>query len=186
MNRRAREILYERTYREDRNAVRDILLKYESDYDVVDDLTQEVFLRVWQSLEKWDKKSKFLTWVCAIARQVGIDHVRAQHADKRSHEVLEVYVEPEHSDGAPVPYYDRTDLSLYVQAEADHLDPYYEYEAHQGPDLAMEAMPPKMAMAVGMRRDGIPNPEIARELGVSEKTVRNLLTESRKYFRDNS
>ena len=185
MDRKAREELYLRTHRDDIMAVREVLMKYESDFDLVDDLTQETFAQVWDNLDAWREEATFLTWVCSIAYKVGADWQRRQSADKRRHEVLECYIEqPE--GGEYSAYYDRGDLSMDVAESSAAQDPLLQMEAEEAYARAVQAMPPTMAMAVAMRRDGIHNPEIARELGVSEKTVRNLVSESHKYFRDNS
>lgn len=186
MDRKSRERRWNKAYSEDRNAVREILLKMESDYDLVDDLMQDTFERAWDKLDQWDHRSSFLTWVCTIANNVGVDHVRRTQAEKRANEVLEVYLPTDiDAEFMNVPYYDRFQGSTYVEEVTGAQDPALHHEAEVMFYDAVEAMPPKMAMAVMMRRDGISNPEIARELECSEKTVRNLITESRQYFRDN-
>lgn len=44
--------------------------------DESSDLTQEVFLKVWKSLKKFDQRKKFKTWIYAIARNASIDWLR--------------------------------------------------------------------------------------------------------------
>lgn len=186
MNRTEREQAWRECYRQDVNAVREMILRRESDFDVVDDLTNQTFLIAWENLDRWKESSTFLTWVVGIAKNVVGHHLEKVMAEKRAKEVLEVYVEPEFDGGGyATPYYDRTDLSADVAAGTELQDPHYSAEGRDTWDVALEAMPRKMALAVCMRRDGHPNSEIARELGVSEKRVRNLVHESLRYFRDN-
>ena len=44
--------------------------------DVVEDLAQETFLRVFRGLRYFDGRAKFSTWVYTIAHRVAIDHRR--------------------------------------------------------------------------------------------------------------
>ena len=41
-----------------------------------EDLTQEIFLKVWKSLKKFNSQKSFKTWLFSIARNVCIDYLR--------------------------------------------------------------------------------------------------------------
>jgi len=41
-----------------------------------DDVTQEVFVKMWKNLKKFDKKKVFKTWIFSIARNTAIDLLR--------------------------------------------------------------------------------------------------------------
>lgn len=43
-----------------------------------EDVTQEVFIKVWKNLKKFDKTKKFKTWLYRIARNTAIDHLRTK------------------------------------------------------------------------------------------------------------
>src|SRR5882762_8397012 len=49
------------------------------DYDVALDLTQEVFIKVYNSLTRYRSEFKFSTWIYKIAHNAAIDHLR-RHA----------------------------------------------------------------------------------------------------------
>jgi len=49
----------------------------------VDDLVQEVFLRAWKGLPKWQQKAKFSTWLYRITLNVAADQ-RQQFARART------------------------------------------------------------------------------------------------------
>jgi RNA polymerase sigma-70 factor (ECF subfamily) len=49
------------------------------DRDVVEDLAQETFLRVFRGLRYFDARSKLSTWIYTIAHRVAVDHVRQRH-----------------------------------------------------------------------------------------------------------
>ena len=49
------------------------------DYDAALDLTQEVFIKVYNSLNRYRSEFKFSTWIYKIAHNAAIDHLR-RHA----------------------------------------------------------------------------------------------------------
>lgn len=42
----------------------------------VEDITQEVFIRVWRNLKKFDQKKSFKTWIFSIAKNASIDFLK--------------------------------------------------------------------------------------------------------------
>src|SRR5918997_1615475 len=46
------------------------------DYDAALDLTQEVFIKVYNSLARYSAEYKFSTWIYRIAHNAAIDHLR--------------------------------------------------------------------------------------------------------------
>lgn len=41
-----------------------------------EDITQEVFVKAWRNLKKFDREKKFKTWIFAIAKNTAIDFLR--------------------------------------------------------------------------------------------------------------
>lgn len=50
--------------------------KYIGNAKEAEDLTQEIFLKAWKSLKKFDSQRSFKTWLFSIARNVCIDYLR--------------------------------------------------------------------------------------------------------------
>ena len=46
------------------------------DGPAAEDITQEVFVKVWRKLKSYDRKYSFKTWLLAIARNTAIDYLR--------------------------------------------------------------------------------------------------------------
>src|SRR5215472_7963722 len=44
--------------------------------DVIEDLTQETFLRTFKALEYFDSRARLSTWIYTIAHNVAVDHLR--------------------------------------------------------------------------------------------------------------
>jgi RNA polymerase sigma factor (sigma-70 family) len=164
-------------------AIRKILNEYEDSWDVIDDLEQDVYVEALQS--EFDEASKLVTWLCAIAKNVGRMHVRELAAQKRANEVLESHIEGGlDEEGYATPYYDRTDLSTEYAEACEHLDPYYQYEAEQSAEYAYAQLPGAARHPMRLRAEGYTNPEIAGMLGLSEGYVRKLISRARSLLTD--
>ncbi len=68
-----------------RRKVFHISYKFTGRHDDAEDLTQEIFLKVFKSLEKFHRDADFSTWLSSVARNYCIDRYRAR---KREKEVL--------------------------------------------------------------------------------------------------
>jgi RNA polymerase sigma-70 factor, ECF subfamily len=59
------------------------------DYDAALDLTQEVFIRVYNSLGRYRAEFKFSTWIYRIAHNAAIDHLRRVGASRTEEITIE-------------------------------------------------------------------------------------------------
>jgi RNA polymerase sigma-70 factor (ECF subfamily) len=55
-----------------------ILHRYERDFQKVEDLAQETFLKAWRFLDRFDGRAPFNHWLSRIALRVALDHLRRQ------------------------------------------------------------------------------------------------------------
>lgn len=55
-----------------------------NDYDASLDVTQEVFIKVYKSLERYSSDYKFSTWLYRIAHNAAIDHLRRRSGKEQS------------------------------------------------------------------------------------------------------
>lgn len=53
-----------------------VIWRATGNHDVVEDLAQETFLRVFRGLAAFDRRSHLSTWIFTIAHRVAIDHLR--------------------------------------------------------------------------------------------------------------
>jgi RNA polymerase sigma-70 factor (ECF subfamily) len=67
---------FRRLYRRHQQRVRALLYQI-CDHDAIDDLVQEVFLRVWKGLPKFRQSSQFSTWLYRIVWNVASDYRQA-------------------------------------------------------------------------------------------------------------
>jgi RNA polymerase sigma-70 factor (ECF subfamily) len=71
-DREAAERLVERTYR----GVFALLRRLCGDPDLAADLTQETYRKAWDSLSGFDGRAQFSTWLCRIAYNTFLNHLR--------------------------------------------------------------------------------------------------------------
>ena len=86
-NRGCIDILYRRNY----NNVYFLVLSIVKDKQMAMDLTQDVFLKVFENLSSFKGNSRFSTWLYAIARNHSLEHFRKQK--KYRYESIEDYVQ---------------------------------------------------------------------------------------------
>ncbi len=94
------------------------VLRLVGDRGLAEDLTQEVFLRVHQSLPRFSFRSKFTTWLFQVAKNRVFDELRAR--DRRVRTVdMERTVEPLSVVDAPI---ERAELIESLWAAIDELN----------------------------------------------------------------
>lgn len=55
-----------------------ILHRYERDFQKLEDLAQETFVKAWRFLDRYDGRAPFHHWLSKIALRVALDHLRRQ------------------------------------------------------------------------------------------------------------
>lgn len=84
-------------YRRHQCRVRQILYQL-CDFPMLDDLTQEVFLRAWKGLPKFRQSSQFSTWLYRIAWNVATDRRQTLARDRSRLETIGHSVATQHDD----------------------------------------------------------------------------------------
>ena len=87
-----RSLSFDAVYQQYHNYVRQTLfwmLNYSQAKESVDDLVQEVFLKIWISLTKFKGQSNIKTWVYRIAINTALDYLRAQKVYLNSTQSIE-------------------------------------------------------------------------------------------------
>ena len=50
--------------------------RYVGNMHDAEDVTQEVFIKIWKHIEKFDTEKKFTTWILTITRNTALDHLK--------------------------------------------------------------------------------------------------------------
>lgn len=52
------------------------IFKYVKDQQIAEDIAQDVFLKVWKNLKKFDENRKFKPWLYTIAKNTTLDYIK--------------------------------------------------------------------------------------------------------------
>lgn len=142
-----------------------MLGNYESSLDV----TQEVFIKVYNSLSKYSSEYKFSTWLYRIAHNAAIDHMRRNSMNA-------VSIEAENSDGT----YQLQIESRRPSPEQDHERGEWRNEI----DAVVKCLPPTYRDLILLRHSrDLSYDEIADVTGLPLGTVKNRLFRAREMMR---
>ena len=73
---------WESIVRQYRRKVFNIAYKFVGRHEAAEDLTQEIFLRVFKSLDTFDRRANFQTWLISVSRNLCIDHYRSVRKER--------------------------------------------------------------------------------------------------------
>src|ERR671918_1301258 len=61
-----------------------IAYKFVGRHDLAEDLTQDVFLKLFKSLDTFDRRANFQTWLISVSRNLCIDHYRSVRKERET------------------------------------------------------------------------------------------------------
>src|SRR5213075_2732491 len=59
-----------------------VAYKFVGKHDEAEDLTQDIFLKIFKSLDTFDRRANFQTWLISISRNLCIDHYRSVRKER--------------------------------------------------------------------------------------------------------
>jgi RNA polymerase sigma-70 factor (ECF subfamily) len=129
-------------------------------HDVADDVTQEAFLRAWRSIDRFELGRPFGPWVCRIAANLALNHVRSPRA--REEGLPDGHAETRTSAAGP--------LGALLDAEGATVL-----------ERAMAQLPQEQRAVLVLRVvEELSYAEIAETLGISPGTVMSRLFRARE------
>jgi RNA polymerase sigma-70 factor (ECF subfamily) len=151
---------FEEVVRRYQRRVYGVALRIVRAHDLADDVAQEAFVRAWRSLDRFDLARPFGPWVCRIAANLAVNHVRSPRA--REEGLPEGHAETPSADPGP--------LGAILDAEARRvLD-----------DAVAGLGPEQRAVFVLRAVEEMSYQEIAEALGISQGTVMSRLFRARE------
>jgi RNA polymerase sigma-70 factor (ECF subfamily) len=140
-----------------------IAYKFVGKHDEAEDLTQEIFLKIFKSLNTFDRRANFQTWLISVSRNLCIDHYRGVRKER---ETIDRAVDPNEltpasSEPSPMAALEQRDrVELLRQA--------------------MSSLPETLRTAVLMRDiQELSYQEIADALKLPEGTVKSRINRGR-------
>lgn len=95
-----------------------------------EDITQEVFLKFWRNLKKFDRGKNFKTWIFAIAKNSCIDFLKKKKTisfsvfenEKGENGLIDVLIDPH---PLPQELLEKDDIAQVLTSAMDNLSPKY-------------------------------------------------------------
>lgn len=155
---------FEEIVRRYQRRVYGVALRIVRRHDVADDVAQESFIRAWRALASFDLARPFGPWICRIAANLAVNHVRSPRARE---EAL-----PEGHGEQPSP-------------AADALEGVLDAEARAVLGRALLALPPDQRAVFVLRvHEELSYKQIAEALELSIGTVMSRLSRAREKLRE--
>ena len=75
---------WEEIVRQYRRRVFNVAYKFVGAHDAAEDLTQDIFLKIFRSLDTFDRRANFQTWLISVSRNLCIDHYRSVRKERET------------------------------------------------------------------------------------------------------
>jgi len=141
-----------------------------NNYDAALDVTQEVFIKVYNSLARYSSEYKFSTWLYRIAHNAAIDFMRRNSVNQQS-------IEAENADG-----------TYQLQIESPRPTPEQEREQSEWRaeiEAVIKCLPAIYRELIFLRHtQDLSYDEIAEVTGLPLGTVKNRLFRAREIMRE--
>jgi RNA polymerase sigma factor (sigma-70 family) len=154
---------WETIVRQNWRKVFNVAYKFVGKHDEAEDLTQDIFLKIFKALNTFDRRANFQTWIISISRNLCIDHYRSVRKERQTiaREVDTTDLQPASRDRTPY-------------AVAEHLDLRAQLK------VALETLPATLRTAVVLRDlQELSYQEIADQLRLPEGTVKSRINRGR-------
>jgi RNA polymerase sigma-70 factor (ECF subfamily) len=141
-----------------------VAYKFVGRHEAAEDLTQDIFLKIFRSLDTFDRRANFQTWLISVSRNLCIDYYRSARKER---ETIDRQVNPDDlmpvsSEVAPDAALEQRDLAVLLRR-------------------ALEKLPGSLRAAVIMRDiQELSYQEIAEHLELPEGTVKSRINRGRK------
>jgi RNA polymerase sigma-70 factor (ECF subfamily) len=160
---RGDQVAWDRIVRQHWRKVFNLAYKFVGRHDEAEDLTQDIFLKIFRALHTFDRRANFQTWLISISRNLCIDHYRSVRKERETmaREVDAANLSPVSRERSPQGELEQIDLRQLIQ---------------QG----LAELPPALKEAVELRdlRE-LSYQEIATQLRLPEGTVKSRINRGR-------
>ena len=140
-----------------------VAYKFVGKHDEAEDLTQDIFLKIFKALKTFDRRANFQTWIISISRNLCIDHYRSVRKERQTiaRDVDTSDLQPASADRGPYQAVEHQDLRALLRQ-------------------ALQTLPVTLRTAVILRDlQELSYQEIADRLGLPEGTVKSRINRGR-------
>jgi len=157
------QLAWDAIVRQYRRKVFNVAYKFVGRQEEAEDLTQDIFLKVFRSLGTFDRRANFQTWLISVSRNLCIDHYRSVRQERQAidHTVDPNELTPASHEPGPVAAIEQEDRVVLLRE-------------------ALAALSASLRTAVLMRDiQELSYQEIADRLGLPEGTVKSRINRGR-------
>ncbi len=161
---RGDQAAWEQIVRQHWRKVFNVAYKFVGSHEQAEDLTQDIFLKIFKSLDTFDRRANFQTWLISVSRNLCIDHYRSVRKERQTidREVTAEDVSPVSATISPLAALEHRDLAALLRQ-------------------ALQGLPQSLRMAVLLRDiQELSYQEIAERLRLPEGTVKSRINRGRK------
>ena len=154
---------WEQIVRQHWRKVFNLAYKFVGRHDEAEDLTQDIFLKIFKALKTFDRRANFQTWLISISRNLCIDHYRSVRKERETmaRDVDASELVPVSRERGPHGELEQVDLKHLIR-------------------IALAELPPTLRQAVVLRDlQEFSYQEIADQLGLPEGTVKSRINRGR-------
>jgi len=140
-----------------------VAYKFVAKHEEAEDLTQEIFIKVFKSLDTFDRRANFQTWLISVSRNLCIDHYRSVRKELETIDraVDTSDIAPASPDPGPIAALEQRDRVVLLRQ-------------------ALAALPETLRTAVLLRDiQELSYQEIADQLQLPEGTVKSRINRGR-------
>jgi len=140
-----------------------VAYKFVGKHDAAEDLTQDIFLKIFKSLDTFDRRANFQTWLVSVSRNLCIDHYRSVRKERETidREIDASELSPASPDRGPFAALEQRDRVVLLRQ-------------------ALSALPETLRTAVVLRDlQELSYQEIADRLELPEGTVKSRINRGR-------
>ncbi|MDR1957479.1 MAG: sigma-70 family RNA polymerase sigma factor [Planctomycetaceae bacterium] len=171
---------------DDATAFEELMLRYQGrvisllthvigNRDQAEDLTQEVFLRVYRARKSYMPEAKFSTWLFTIANNIALNAIRT----KKRHPELQMPNSSDSSSGMPT-----MENSIPAKSAVMPTRQLDKLEVQEAVRLAIASLGENQRIAVMLNRfEGMNYNDIARVMQLTPQAVKSLLCRARNNLR---
>ena len=145
-----------------------LILRMVQDYGVAEDVSQEVFVKAWMALSRYDPRRRFASWLFKIASNAAIDHLRRKRLPTTP-------IEGSHPDASSI-------LDRVEDKRSESPDTLVKrHELAAALEAAVASLRPEYRLVVLLRfREELPYRDIAEVTGMPLGTVKTNLRRARR------
>jgi len=146
-----------------RRKVFNVAYKFVGRHEEAEDLTQDIFIKIFKSLGTFDRRANFQTWLISVSRNLCIDHYRSVRQERQAidHQIDPNELSPVAHEPGPIAAIEQQDRVLLLRE-------------------ALGALPESLRKAVLMRDiQELTYQEIADKLHLPEGTVKSRINRGR-------